>query len=153
MSETLAQTPTLPMDTLAIRKILPHRFPFLMIDRVVELEPGKSIVAYKNVSANEPFFSGHFPEYPVMPGVLQVEALAQAGAILALSMPENQGKAALLTGVDGFKFRRQVVPGDVLKLEVTVLRYRSGFGRASAKATVDGEVTAEGEIGFAAAKV
>jgi 3-hydroxyacyl-[acyl-carrier-protein] dehydratase len=146
-------TLTLPLDTLAIRKILPHRYPFLLVDRVIELDPGKSIVAYKNLTANEPFFQGHFPDYPVMPGVLQIEALAQTGAILALSMPGNEGKAALLTGVDGFKFRRQVVPGDQLRLEVTVTRYRMGFGKAAARATVDGELTAEGEISFAAAKL
>lgn len=154
MSEVLTQEGLqLPMDVLAIRKVLPHRYPFLLIDRVIELEPGKRIVAIKNVTANEPFFQGHFPEFPVMPGVLQIEALAQAGAVLALSMPGNEGKAALLTGVDGFKFRRQVVPGDVLRLEVTVTRYRSGFGKAAAKATVEGDVTAEGEVGFAAAKL
>lgn len=142
----------LPLDTLAIRKILPHRYPFLLIDRVVELDPGKSIVAIKNVSANEPFFQGHFPEFPVMPGVLQVEALAQAGAVMALLMPGNEGKGALLTGVDGFRFRRQVVPGDILRLEVKVTRYRSGFGKAQATATVEGDVTAEGEISYATAK-
>lgn len=150
--ETTTPGYTLPLDTLAIRKILPHRYPFLMVDRVIELDPGKSITAIKNVTANEPFFQGHFPEFPVMPGVLQVEALAQAGAILALLMPENKGKGALLTGVDGFKFRRPVVPGDVLVLKLQVTRYRTGFGKATATATVDGEVTAQGVIGFAAAQ-
>lgn len=143
---------TLPLDILAIRKILPHRYPFLLIDRVLELDPGKSITAIKNITANEPFFQGHFPEFPVMPGVLQIEALAQAGAVMALMMPGNEGKGALLTGVDGFRFRRQVVPGDTLTLKVKVTRYRSGYGKAEAVATVDGEVTAEGEISYATAK-
>lgn len=154
MSETTTETPaiTLPLDTLAIRKILPHRYPFLLIDRVIALDPGKSVTAIKNVTANEPFFQGHFPEFPVMPGVLQVEALAQAGAVMALLMPGNVGKGALLTGVDEFKFRRQVVPGDILTLTVKVLRYRSGFGKAEATATVEGEITAQGIISFATAQ-
>lgn len=149
----MSETPKLPMDILEIRKILPHRYPFLLIDRVIELDPGKSITAIKCLSGNEPFFQGHFPDYPVMPGVLQIEALAQTGAIMALQMPGNEGKAAFLTGVDGFKFRRQVVPGDVLKLEVKVARYRSGYGKADAVATVEGEVTAEGQISFMVAKI
>jgi 3-hydroxyacyl-[acyl-carrier-protein] dehydratase len=149
----MTDLPTLPMDVLAIRKILPHRYPFLLIDRIIEHVPGQSITAIKCLSANDPFFQGHFPEYPVMPGVLQIEALAQAGAVLALLLPGNEGKAAFLTGVDGFKFRRQVVPGDVLRLEVKVLRLRSGFGKAQGRATVDGEVCAEGEISFMAAKM
>lgn len=149
----MSEIPQLPLDTLAIRKILPHRYPFLLVDRVIELDPGQSITAIKCLSVNEPFFQGHFPNYPVMPGVLQIEALAQAGAIMALLMPANEGKAAFLTGVNDFKFRRQVVPGDVLTLKVQTLRYRSGYGKASAVATVDGEVTAEGELGFMLAKI
>ena len=149
----MSELPPLPMDVVAIRKILPHRYPFLLIDRIVEHDPGKSITALKCLSANEPFFQGHFPDYPVMPGVLQIEALAQAGAVLALLAPGNEGKAAFLTGVDSFKFRRQVIPGDVLRLEVKVLRMRSGFGKAQGLATVDGEVCAEGEISFLAAKI
>lgn len=139
----------LPLNAMQIRAILPHRMPFLMIDRVVELEPLKRIRGIKCVAHNEPFFQGHFPEEPVMPGVLQVEALAQAGAILVLLEPENAGKIVYLTGVDGFRFRRPVVPGDVLQLDVEMLRYRKGrVGKAKAVASVDGEVTAEGEISF-----
>ena len=149
----MPEIPTPPLDVLAIRKILPHRYPFLLIDRVLELEPGQTITAIKCLSANEPFFQGHFPEFPVMPGVLQIEALAQTGAILALTLPGNDDKVVLLTGIDGFKFRRQVVPGDVLKLQVKLIRIRSGFGRAKAVATVQDEVTAEGEISFMATKV
>lgn len=149
----MPKLPPLPLDVVAIRKILPHRYPFLLIDRVVELEPGQLITAIKCLSANEPFFQGHFPAYPVMPGVLQIEALAQAGAIMALTMPVNEGKGALLTGVDGFKIRRPVVPGDVLKLHVKTLRYRSGYGKGQATATVNDEVTAEGELSFLVANI
>ncbi len=143
-------TLTPPLDALAIRAILPHRYPFLLIDRVIEIETGKHIVAIKNVTQNEPFFQGHFPDFPVMPGVLQVEALAQTGAIVVLTMPENEGKIVFLTGVDEFKFRRPVMPGDVLTLRAEMDKYRRGFGKARATATVEGEVTAEGIISFAA---
>jgi 3-hydroxyacyl-[acyl-carrier-protein] dehydratase len=139
----------LPLGAMAIRAILPHRMPFLMIDRVTELEPLKRIRGFKCVAHNEPFFQGHFPDEPVMPGVLQIEALAQAGAILVLVQEENKGKIVYLAGVDGFKFRRPVVPGDVLQLDVEITRYRKGrFGKAKAVASVAGEVTAEGEISF-----
>lgn len=147
----MTETPTLPLDANAIRAILPHRYPFLLVDRVVEMVEGQSIVAIKCISQNEPFFQGHFPQYPVMPGVLQVEALAQTGAILGLMMTENRGKIALLTGADEFKFRRQVVPGDVLTLTVTMERYRRGFGRAKGVATVNGETSCEGVLSFAIA--
>ncbi len=140
---------TLPLDANAIRAILPHRYPFLLVDRVVEMVEGQSIVALKCVTQNEPFFQGHFPNYPVMPGVLQVEALAQTGAILGLSMTENRGKIAFLTGADEFKFRRQVVPGDVLTLTVTMEKYRRGFGRAKGVASVNGETSCEGILSFA----
>lgn len=146
------ETMKLPLDALAIREILPHRYPFLLVDRVTEIEPGKSITAYKCVTQNEPFFMGHFPAYPVMPGVLQVEALAQTGAIMALQDPDNAGKIALLTGVENFKFRRQVVPGDVLTLKVEIIRFRKNFGKAHGIASVEGEVTAEGDLSFAIAK-
>ena len=142
--------PKLPLMAMDIRAILPHRMPFLMIDRVTELEPLKRVKALKCVAHNEPFFQGHFPEEPVMPGVLQIEALAQAGAILALIEPENAGKIVYLAGVDGFKFRRPVVPGDVLTLEVEMTRYRKGrFGRAHGVASVNGEISAEGDLTFA----
>lgn len=140
----------LPLTAMDIRAILPHRMPFLMVDRVLEIEPLKRIKAIKCVAHNEWFFQGHFPEQPVMPGVLQVEALVQTGAILILMEPENKGKIIFLTGVEGFRFRRPVVPGDVLTLDCELLRYRKGrVGRCRAVATVDGEVTAEGEISFA----
>ncbi|MCE5231404.1 3-hydroxyacyl-ACP dehydratase FabZ [bacterium] len=142
---------TLPLDVNAIREILPHRYPFLLVDRVIEMVEGQSIVAIKCLSVNEPFFQGHFPQLPVMPGVLQIEALAQAGAILGLSMAENRGKIAYLTGADEFKFRRPVVPGDVLTLTVTMEKYRRGFGRAKGVASVNGETSCEGMLGFAIA--
>ena len=143
-------TLTPPLDALAIRAILPHRYPFLLIDRVIEIETGKHIVAIKNVTQNEPFFQGHFPDFPVMPGVLQVEALAQTGAIVVLTMPENEGKIVFLTGVDEFKFRRPVMPGDVLTLRAEMDKSGRGFGKARATATGEGEGTAEGIISFAA---
>jgi 3-hydroxyacyl-[acyl-carrier-protein] dehydratase len=142
----------LPLEALAIRKILPHRYPFLLIDRVLAMEPGKTIHAVKCLSQNEPFFEGHFPDYPVMPGVLQIEALAQAGAVSVLSMPENAGRIVLLAGAENFRFRRPVVPGDVLDLKVEITRYRPGFGKAHGVASVAGETSAEGDISFALAK-
>jgi 3-hydroxyacyl-[acyl-carrier-protein] dehydratase len=140
------------LDAMGIREFLPHRYPFLLVDKVIEIVPEKSIKARKCVSQNEPFFQGHFPDYAVMPGVLQIEALAQAGALLLLTLPEYKGGLVFLTGVDGFKFRRPVVPGDVLDLDVELLRFRRGFGRVRAVASVNGEVAAEGEIGFAGRK-
>lgn len=143
------QAPRFPMDALKIRELLPHRFPFLLIDRVLQMDDAAQWVhAIKCVSQNEPFFPGHFPAFPVMPGVLQIEALAQTGAIFMLLRPESRGKTAFLTGVEGFKFRRPVVPGDVLELHVQMQRLRGAFGKAHARATVDNEVTAEGQIGF-----
>ena len=137
------------LNNIDIQKILPHRYPFLLIDKVVELEEGKSVRAIKNVTVNEPFFQGHFPGNPIMPGVLICEALAQAGAVMLLSMPENKGKLGVFTGINNFKFRRQVVPGDVLELNAELLTYRHGMGKANVKATVDGQVAAMGEISFA----
>lgn len=137
------------MNFTDIQKILPHRYPFLLIDKIVALEEGKSITAIKNVSGNEQFFQGHFPGMPIMPGVLITEALAQAGAVMLLSMPENQGKVGVFTGINNFKFRRQVVPGDILELNAELLTYRHGMGKANVKATVDGQIAAAGEISFA----
>lgn len=136
------------LDNKQIQEIIPHRYPFLLVDKVTELSEQKA-VGIKNVTANEPFFQGHFPSNPIMPGVLIVEALAQVGAVLALSMEENKGKLAVFTGMNNFKFRRQVKPGDTLLLEAQLGSFRHGMGKATVKATVDGEMAASGEIGFA----
>jgi 3-hydroxyacyl-[acyl-carrier-protein] dehydratase len=139
------------MDITEIKEVLPHRYPFLLLDRVEELVPGERIVGLKNVTVNEPFFQGHFPEYPVMPGVLILEALAQAGALMMLRQMEEGTKAIpFFTGIDKARFRRQVVPGDQLRLEVTVLKQRLGLCRLAAKAMVDDELVAEAEISVVA---
>ncbi len=137
------------MDINEIKATIPHRYPFLLIDRIEEMEAGKRAVGTKNVSGNEPFFAGHFPDYPVMPGVLIVEALAQVGAVALLSLEENKGKIALFAGIDGVRFKRQVVPGDVLRLEVEITKMRGPVGKGTATATVGGEVAVEGELMFA----
>ena len=135
------------MDVAAIQKILPHRFPFLFVDRIIEFEPRVRIVGVKQVTMNEPFFVGHFPGAPVMPGVLQIEALAQVGAILALYEFDNpDSKIPLFSGLSDAKFRRPVVPGDTLILEVTALRTGAKVQRMRGVATVDGKVTAEAVI-------
>ena len=138
-----------PLDARAIERIIPHRYPMLLIDRVIELEPGKRAVAIKNVTRNEWFFEGHFPQQPIMPGVLIIEALAQTGAVAALSAEQFQGKLGLFAGIDGVRFRRQVAPGDQLHLEVTLERIRGPIGKAVASATVDGELAASGTLTFA----
>ncbi|MCD5406605.1 MAG: 3-hydroxyacyl-ACP dehydratase FabZ [Desulfotomaculum sp.] len=137
------------LDINQIKKILPHRYPFLLVDKITELESGKRAVGFKNITANEPFFQGHFPDYPVMPGVLIIEALAQVGAVALLSMPEYEGKIALFAGIDGVRFRRQVIPGDQLLLEVELTKLRSKIGKSKAKAQVDGQLVAEAELMFA----
>ena len=137
------------LDSTQIQKILPHKYPFLLVDKITELEEGKSVTGIKNVTVNEPFFQGHFPGNPIMPGVLICEALAQAGAVMLLSTPENKGKLGVFTGINNFKFRKQVVPGDVLELHVELTKFRHGIGFANATATVDGAVAAAGEISFA----
>ena len=137
------------LDINEIMKIIPQRAPFLMIDRVESYEPGKSCVAYKNVCINEPHFKGHFPSQPIMPGVLIVEALAQAGAVAILSKEENKGKNALFGGIDKLKFKKQVVPGDVLKLEINIIKEKGPIGVGEAVAYVDGKVAAKGELTFA----
>ncbi len=134
-----------------IQQIIPHRWPFLLVDKILEIESGAWAVGIKNVSVNEPFFQGHFPSQPIMPGVLIVEALAQVGAIALLSHPENKGKIAYFAGIDSFRFRRPVLPGDILRLEVHLTRMRGPVGKGSAKAEVEGQKVAEGELTFALA--
>ena len=138
-----------PLDSMAIRKIIPHRYPFLLIDTIIELEPGRRAVGIKNVTANEEFFAGHFPEYPVMPGVLIVEAIAQVGAVAMLSSPDHVGQLALFAGIDKVRFRRQVKPGDTIRLEVELGQVRRSIGSGSGTATVGGEVACRGEFMFA----
>ena len=132
-----------------IKNIIPQREPFLMIDEVEEYIPGESATAYKNVSIDEYYFKGHFPGNPIMPGVLIVESLAQTGAVAILSMEENKGKNALFGGIDKLRFKRQVVPGDRLKLEVKIIKKKGPIGIGEAIATVDGKVAAKGELTFA----
>lgn len=137
------------LDVQAIKEIIPHRYPFLLVDKVVEIEEEKRVVGIKNVTINEPFFEGHFPEYPVMPGVLILEALAQVGAIAVLGVEQNKGKIGFLAGIDKCRFKRQVKPGDQLRLEVEITRMRGSIGKGKGVATVDGEVACEAEIMFA----
>lgn len=139
------------LDIKEIAKIIPHRYPFLLIDRIVELEEGKRAVAIKNVTVNEPFFQGHFPDHPIMPGVLIIEALAQVGVVMAMRMPATEGKIVYFAGIDDVRFRRPVIPGDQLRLEVETVWMRGNLGKMKGKATVDGEVAAEGEFMFSLA--
>ena len=132
-----------------IRDILPHRYPFLMIDRVEEVVEGESAKGYKNVTINENFFNGHFPDYPVMPGVLILEALAQMGAICILSMEDFKGKIGFLVGADKVRWKKQVTPGDKLELEIEIVKLRGSIGIGKGKATVDGSLFCEVEIMFA----
>lgn len=136
------------MNIQEIMETIPHRYPFLLIDRVLEVIEGQKIVAVKNVTINEPFFQGHFPQEPVMPGVLIIEALAQAGAVAILSLPEFKGKTAYFGAVDKAKFRKKVVPGDVLQLEVEIVKLKKNAGIGKGTAFVDGKKAAEAELTF-----
>lgn len=137
------------LDVQQIKDIIPHRYPFLLVDQVVEKESGERVVGLKNVTVNEPFFEGHFPDYPVMPGVLILEALAQTGAIAVLEMEKNKGKIGFLAGVDKCRFKREVKPGDQLRLEVEIIRMKGPIGKGKGIATVNGETACEAEITFA----
>ncbi len=132
-----------------IKKIIPQREPFLMIDEVEEYIPGKMTIAYKEVKKEEWYFKGHFPENPIMPGVLIVESLAQAGAVAILSMEENRGKNALFGGIEKMKFKKIVKPGDILRLEVAIIKRKGPIGIGQATATVNGQIVAKGELTFA----
>ncbi len=136
------------LDIKQIQEILPHRYPFLLVDRILSVEEGKKAVGIKNVSVNEPFFQGHFPGFPVMPGVLIIEAMAQVAAVTALKLPEFAGKIALFAGIDKARFRRQVFPGDQLRIEVEVLKLRGTVGKSYAAAYVGEEMAAEAEMMF-----
>ena len=136
------------LDIKQIMEIIPHRQPFLLIDRVTELVPGKLVKGYKNISYNEPFFAGHFPQEPVMPGVLQLEALAQLGAVAVLCQEENKGKTAYFAGVNSAKFKQKVVPGDRLDLQCEIIKVKGPLGIGAVKATVNGKVACKAEISF-----
>jgi len=152
MAEELETQAPVSLSNLEIQEIIPHRFPFLLVDKIVEMEWGKRAVGIKNVTINEPFFAGHFPGFPVMPGVLIVEAIAQVGAVAVLGMPENRGKLAFFAGLDEVRFKRQVVPGDTLRIEVTLTRVRGYIGQGTGEATVDGQLACRGSFMFAMGK-
>ena len=137
------------LTTKQIQEIIPHRHPFLLVDRIEELEPGKKAVGYKAVTYDESFFKGHFPQEPVMPGVLMVEALAQVGAVAILSVEENKGKTAYFGSINSCKFKRKVVPGDVIRLECELIKVKGPVGVGKATATVDGKVAVAAELTFA----
>jgi 3-hydroxyacyl-[acyl-carrier-protein] dehydratase len=146
-AEAAAAPAKTTLDIVEIMSILPHRYPFLLIDRVIEIERKKRVVAIKNVTANEPHFTGHFPDYPIMPAVLQVEAMAQAGgALLLTEIPDRDSKLMVFAGIEAAKFRRPVVPGDQLRLEITVLNWRSTAVKLRGVGTVDGEIACEATI-------
>lgn len=136
------------LTTKEIMDIIPHRHPFLLVDTIEELEPGVRAVGYKCVTYNEPYFAGHFPEEPVMPGVLQIEACAQVGAVAILSMEANKGKTAYFGGINSARFRKKVVPGDKLKLECEIIKQKGPLGIGNATASVDGKVVMNAELTF-----
>jgi len=137
------------LSNIDIQNIIPHRYPFLLVDKIIEIEPGKRAVGIKNVTANEPFFQGHFPGNPIMPGVLIVEALAQTAGIAVAINEEQKGKLGVFAAIDSMKIKKQVVPGDTLKLEAEILSIKMGIVKAKVTASVDGKTAAEGEIKFA----
>ena len=141
-----------PLGPAMIRELIPHRYPLLLVDKIEEIEPGVRAVGIKNVTQNEPFFEGHFPNYPVMPGVLIVEAMAQVGAVGVMAKEEFRSKLALFAGIDGVRFRRQVIPGDVLRMEVEISRLKGSVGRGKGAATVNGERVCEADLMFAFAE-
>lgn len=147
MTETIS-TEKQSMDILGIQKLLPHRYPFLLVDRITDYKPGKYAKGYKNLTSNEPFFQGHFPNNPIMPGVLQIEAMAQLGAGAFLTMPENEGKLVLFAGIDGVRFKNVVRPGDRLDMEIEVIKIKGPIIKAHAKAHVDGKLTVEADMMF-----
>ncbi len=142
----------LPLGPAKIRDLIPHRYPFLLVDRIDELEPGLRAVGIKNVTQNEPFFQGHFPDYPIMPGVLIIEAMAQVGAVGVMASGRHNDKLALFAGIDGVRFRRQVLPGDVLRMEVEIERLKGRVGRGRGWATVGDERVCEADLMFAFAE-
>jgi 3-hydroxyacyl-[acyl-carrier-protein] dehydratase len=137
------------LDLKGIMDIIPHRHPFLLIDKVEDYEPGQYCIAYKNITYDESFFRGHFPEYPITPGVLMVEALAQAGAVAILSQEEFKGKIAVFAGIDNCKFKRQILPGDTVRLETKITQVRGPVGVGEAEATVDGKTAVKCTLKFA----
>jgi len=137
------------LDVKEIQNIIPHRYPFLLVDKILEIEEGKRAVGIKNVTINEPFFQGHFPGNPIMPGVLIVEAMAQVGAVSILAMEDYKGKLAVFTGIDNLRFKKQVVPGDTLRMEVTMIAMKRGIGKAKAEAYVGDQLAVSGELMFA----
>lgn len=132
-----------------IKELIPHRYPFLLVDKVIELEEGKRAVGIKNVTANEPFFQGHFPNYPIMPGVLIIEAMAQVGCVAMMSIDENKGKLGVFAGIDKVRFKKEVRPGDTLTMEVEMISIRRNIGKATAKAFVGEELACSAELMFA----